>query len=40
MELRGLIEAKTRGYNSVMTGDVADELFAGYSFCTTKMKNN
>ncbi|KAF9550384.1 hypothetical protein EC957_000686 [Mortierella hygrophila] len=29
---RGLAVAKSLGYKSVMTGDGADELFAGYSF--------
>ncbi|OQR97097.1 hypothetical protein ACHHYP_12732 [Achlya hypogyna] len=29
---RSLLEAKARGYTRVVTGDGADELFAGYSF--------
>ncbi|KAF9167698.1 hypothetical protein DFQ26_003486 [Actinomortierella ambigua] len=33
---RGLSVAKSLGYNSVMTGDGADELFAGYSFLHNK----
>ncbi|KAG0052868.1 hypothetical protein BGZ83_002015 [Gryganskiella cystojenkinii] len=32
---RGLSVAKSLGYKSVMTGDGADELFAGYSFLHT-----
>jgi asparagine synthase (glutamine-hydrolysing) len=28
----GLLKAKSRGYPRVLTGDAADELFAGYSF--------
>ncbi|KAG0233144.1 hypothetical protein BGW41_001624 [Actinomortierella wolfii] len=33
---RGLAVAKSLGYKSVMTGDGADELFAGYSFLHSK----
>lgn len=29
----GLLAAREEGFSNVMTGDAADELFAGYSFC-------
>jgi len=34
----GLKKAKSQGYSRVLTGDAADELFAGYSFVTNLEK--
>lgn len=35
----GLTRAKSEGYSRVLTGDAADELFAGYSFVTSLPKD-